>query len=438
MGQSAWSSWQGVIRNRPAVETVAILQAVHLRAVVLRWTPIAIVLGLAMAFRVLDIGRVGLNSDESVYSGQAATLMGDTTMSQFFSAFRAHPLLLQISLGGLFTVFGINDLAARLFVSLTFGAGSVVLTYLLANKLYGPRVAIGAGVIMALLPYHVLVSRQVLVDMPMAFFVLLALWFVSRSKEDASGRWLLWASLSSGLAVTSKETGILVLPVVGSFLICTGGWRHLPLSRVVAAIILFAVIVAPYLISRLLFSPADGSGYLLWQFSRPANHDAWYFLRVLGEFGGLAFGVLVVLGLGRMVRARGMGDILILLWIAVFFAFFQLWPTKLFQYLVVIVPALCIAAGLGLELAASAVGILARGFVHSRVVTSAVIVVALAALGHFLAGNSLAMIQKGPEVVAGPLQFDVEVQDFAGGRELGYWAREHTPPDARFLTIGHR
>ena len=36
----------------------------------------------------------------------------------------------------------------------------------------------------------------------------------------------------------------------------------------------------------------------------------------------------------------------------------------------------------------------------------------------------------------GPLDTDVEVQDFAGGRELGRWALDRSPPGAVFLTIG--
>ena len=134
-GRMSRSTIQDVIWHPFAGARLAHLRGLYSHALALRWVIIAVVLGLAIAFRVLDIGRVGLNSDEAVYSGQAAALVGDDTMSQFFSVFRAHPLLLQLLLGGLFGILGISDIAARLFVALAFGTGSVILTYLLANRL---------------------------------------------------------------------------------------------------------------------------------------------------------------------------------------------------------------------------------------------------------------------------------------------------------------
>src|SRR3990172_3642506 len=162
-------------------------------------------LGRAVALRVVDVDRVGFNSDEAVYAGQAAALIGDETMSHYFSVFRAHPLLLQTLLGGLFEIVGVSDLAARLLVALSFGVGSVALTYMLAYRLYGQRVAIVAAAILAVLPYHVLVSRQVLLDPAFGFFVILSLWFVARGTDDHTGRWMIGAALVAALGTATKE-----------------------------------------------------------------------------------------------------------------------------------------------------------------------------------------------------------------------------------------
>lgn len=403
-----------------------------------RLLSVAAVMTLAVGLRVLDLNRIGLNSDEAVYSGQAGALMGDSVMAQFFSVFRAHPLLLQVLLGGLFSIVGISDLAARLFVSLFFGVGSIALTYLLASRLYGHRIGIVAAALMAVLPYHVLVSRQVLLDSPLTFFVLLAMWFTARGIDDRSGRWLVWAALSAGLATATKETGVLLLPIIGAFLLASGAWRRLPAGRLAQGLVLFALLVAPYPLSRLLFAPHNGSSYLLWQISRPPNHEADYFLRVLMDFGGIVFLGLALLGLTRLVTRYGeKGNALLLLWTVVFMSFFQIWPTKLFPYLMPVIPALCIGAAIGLDACAGwfagAVSAwrrlqwpLARSFV-------ALISIALAV---YLGVASLSIVRNGPEARGQPFQFDVEVHDFAGGREFGLWAKEHTPPDARFLTIG--
>jgi len=440
-----WDVMPGTARAlRPAASGLAgRLPRVSVGSVVLSAMCVPTLVGLAVALRVIDLNRVGFNSDEAVYSGQAAALIGDETMSQFFSVFRAHPLLLQTMLGGLFEVVGVSDLAARLLVALTFGVGSVVLTYMLAYRLYGQRVAIVAAAILAVLPYHVLVSRQVLLDPAFGFFVILSLWFVARGTDDQTGRWMIGAALAAALATATKEVAVLLFVVVASFIIISGLWRRFPsgrFRRLAVSLVLFATIVAPFPLTRVFLAPGSGSSYLLWQFTRPANHDETYFLQVLGQFGGIAFVALAVLGIVVMLyrlRLRAEGDLLILLWLIVFFGFFQIWRIKLFSYLMVVVPALAVCAAVGLDAAARWLADTVPRFRAKRAAWAAALV-AIATLGLVaqLGSASVDVVRGGAGIVASPVEFDIEVQDFAGGREFGYWARDHTPPDARFLSIG--
>src|SRR5688572_11164212 len=70
--------------------------------------------GIGGFLRLVNINTLGYNTDEAVYAGQAAGIVGDPTLSQFFPIIRAHPMLFQfvVSLGFL---FGVNDLTGRLF-----------------------------------------------------------------------------------------------------------------------------------------------------------------------------------------------------------------------------------------------------------------------------------------------------------------------------------
>jgi len=45
--------------------------------------------------RVWQLNDVGFNSDEAVYSGQAAAIAENSELEDLFPVFRAHPLLLQ-------------------------------------------------------------------------------------------------------------------------------------------------------------------------------------------------------------------------------------------------------------------------------------------------------------------------------------------------------
>src|SRR4051794_10352845 len=78
---------------------------------------------VAASLRMWHLGLIGLNSDESVYTGQAASLAGDGRLAQYFSPFRAHPLDIQTMLAGLFTFTRGSDHAGRVFFAPGVGVG---------------------------------------------------------------------------------------------------------------------------------------------------------------------------------------------------------------------------------------------------------------------------------------------------------------------------
>ena len=106
------STGQYALQTFASPQLAFAVRRIHVDSEKLRWASVAGMMALAILLRVLDIDRVGFNSDEAVYSGQAAALVGNPDLSAFFSIFRAHPLLLQTLLGGLFAVVGVVDVAA--------------------------------------------------------------------------------------------------------------------------------------------------------------------------------------------------------------------------------------------------------------------------------------------------------------------------------------
>jgi 4-amino-4-deoxy-L-arabinose transferase-like glycosyltransferase len=138
--------------------------------------PVAIlgIIAVALVVRFMHLTALGFNSDEAVYSGQAGSLAGVGAYARSFSPFRAHPLLLQTVLAIEFLALGhLSEYAARATVAL-MGAASVFATYRLGRRMFGVAVGLGAAAGMALMPYHVFISRQVLLDVPAGLFVLLA------------------------------------------------------------------------------------------------------------------------------------------------------------------------------------------------------------------------------------------------------------------------
>src|SRR5688572_9776668 len=103
-----------------------------------------LVLCVGAFLRLWEINRVGYNSDEAVYAGQAAAIAQDPELKEIFPVFRAHPLLFQFVLALAFHS-GTDDLLGRQ-VSVVIGLATICVVYLLGKLLYGPW----AGLIAAL------------------------------------------------------------------------------------------------------------------------------------------------------------------------------------------------------------------------------------------------------------------------------------------------
>ena len=91
------------------------------------WWLLALIVAIpGVLLRVWHIDSLGVNSDEAVYAGQAASLAGDPELSPFFPIFRAHPLLFQGMLSVVYPFGGVSTLAGRL-LSAALGLGTVAM-----------------------------------------------------------------------------------------------------------------------------------------------------------------------------------------------------------------------------------------------------------------------------------------------------------------------
>lgn len=390
---------------------------------------------LAAVPRLVSLGRVGFNSDEAVYAGQGAALLGDDRMAEFFSIFRAHPLLLQGMIGSLFTVTGVDDVAARMLVALLFGVGTVLVTYYLGREVVGPRAGAVGAVLLAVMPYHVLVSRQVMLDPPLAFFASLSLLLAIRGSKAGDERFVVPAVTVAALATLSKETGVLLFPILFGVAIVTGWWRVVRLRTLIVALSIAVLVGLPFLLSRAIWSAGGSSDYILWQFLRPPNHTQAYLPGIMIQYAGPLFIGATLIGLARMARRRSTGDWYLLAFLGVYVTFMVAWPTKLFPYLMLVVPALAVAAGFGVVW----VGELAGRLTPRVAPPMARATFGVAMVGTLVSApmvvNTARVIHEGPDPLS-DRRFDLEVHEFVGAREAAEWAGEHTPRNARFLTIG--
>ncbi len=107
-------------------------------------------------------------------------------------------------------------LAGRM-MSATAGSLSIILTALIACKLFNKSAGVISAFLIAVFPLHVTCSRYLKEDALLVFFILLAVYFVVRSIQEDRAGGLLLAGLAAGFSASVKYTGIVsVMILVGA------------------------------------------------------------------------------------------------------------------------------------------------------------------------------------------------------------------------------
>lgn len=382
------------------------------------------VLGIASLLRFWQLAAVGFNSDEAVYTGTAASIAGNDTLRSMFPVFRAHPLLLQLLLSVQLHDHA-SDWEARA-VTAGIGIVTVLLTYLLGRKLYGHWAGLIAALLLAVMPYHVLVSRQVLLDGLMTLLATLVLYCVIRYSETGSASWMLAVGATMGATVLAKETSIILVGGLYAFFTLTPSIK-IRLAHVLAGVAVMACVVLAFPLSLSLAGRSStGQHYLLWQLFRRANHGTLFYARVVPPAVGWLVLALALIGLAWLRGENTWRERLLLCWIAVPIVFFTLWPVKGYQYLLPVAPVVALLAGRTIARLGTTQLLADRRRVAALFVGTLAAVTTLS-----LVTSTWSKINPRPDA-----SFLAGTGGVPGGREAGEWLRNNVPADAQILAIG--
>ena len=400
--------------------------------------------------RFVGLSQIGFNSDEAVYSGQAASIAGFQPYGQLFGVFRAHPLLVQFIVALGYALSGhVSDWLPRA-VTASFGVCLALICWGIGSVVRGRFLGFAMGMIAALCPYAVVVSRQMLLDGPMTAFVaatmlMLALWLRTHRVV-----WFYAAAAMAALAVLAKEMGMLTVPAVILFVLFSRDlpirWRRdLPIAGAV-----FLIAISPYPLSLVLGGGAHTTNqFVVWQFFRQPNHTPdFYLLSVLPSLGYVTV-ALAAIGLASLRWRWQTFDALAISLVLCNVTFFQIWPTKGYEYMLPIVPAVVYLAGRGAlalgELGPSIARPLRLERVKWRWAAAAALSLALISMAPPAVGVAASPRQAAGAAIATDSDITVATttRTFLAGtgglqasRPAGEWVRSHTLPSARFLTIG--
>lgn len=219
--------------------------------------------GLFVFTRGLSLHGLEYRDDEIFYykSTQEMVQSGDILSPTYFQEDRFQkPILFYWLILFSYKIFGVNWFAAR-FVASVFAAFTVVLTWLIAKELFTRRTAYLSAVILMTVPLFFRHAKNAVPDMPLNFFIVLAIYCVMRFVDDprrVKHRILFF--IACGLGFMIKGFAAIVVPVT-TFLIFSLSQKKGHLLKELRwgqGILILALIIAPWFVYMVV---VHGSSY---------------------------------------------------------------------------------------------------------------------------------------------------------------------------------
>lgn len=335
----------------------------------------------------IDEGMHAATSKEMVLSGDWITpqLNGEN--------FYDKPVLFTWLAAISFLVFGFTEFAARLPAAM-LGLGCVLATYLFGRWIFSRVIGFLGAVILATTVEFIILSRVVVHDIALVFFVTLALFFfyMGFSRERQRKTYLLLFYVSAGFAVLAKGPIGVLLPslVIGLFLMVRRKLSFLKAMEIGWGIPVFLAIAAPWYILVSL-NNKDYAGYFFIQqnlmnfisLSQEVTHPKPVYFYVYILLGGFfPWSLFLPLAIIRAIREglKGVSDstLFLLVWLGAIFLFFSGASSKLAPYILPVFPAASLlVAILMCELLEAPTQGLRRGFLFSSILLPVLILVGL-------------------------------------------------------------
>lgn len=149
-----------------------------------------------------------------------------------------------------FKVLGENDFAARLFTGLC-AWGCIILSYFIGRHFRDEKTGLYAAAILTVSCYHFFLGRINILDMPLTFFICLAIWLGYLALERQNQKYLFYlfyfvcglTFLTKGLVGVLFPFAILII-----WLIWVGQWQKILLFFSPVGILIFLIVVCPWVI----------------------------------------------------------------------------------------------------------------------------------------------------------------------------------------------
>jgi 4-amino-4-deoxy-L-arabinose transferase-like glycosyltransferase len=318
------------------------------------------------------LGTLGLiDPDEPFYAQTAREMIqsGDWMTPQIYGAPQFEkPIFYFWLVSGSFKLLGETEFAGR-FPTAVFATALVLLTWAFASRVWNARAGFLAALVLATGLEFCVMSRLMLTDVPLAFFLAGSLfsYWLAMQNEARRNTWIFWALVCNGMAVLTKgPIGSLVPFMATALFSWWTGRRHLYRGPGfwwgVAA---YVVIVAPWY--GLMFAEharqfwddffVRDNFLRLIRAEHPANNHFWYYPGLL-LLGSIPWMPAVALAVRRAFRGlrEDEGMLFQWCWLLTSLVFLSIAQSKLPSYAFYLFVPLAVLIGRTLD------DVLTRGF----------------------------------------------------------------------------
>lgn len=256
-----------------------------------------------------------------------------------------------------FRIMGENDFAARFFPALC-AWGCVLLTFFIGRHFRDEKTGLYAAAILTVSCFHFFLGRLNILDMPLTFFVCLSIWLGYLALKKPAQKYLFYlfyfvcalTFLTKGLIGVVFPFAILII-----WLFWVGRWRNAVLMFSPVGILIFIVVVSPWLILAHLENPD-----FLWFFfvrehfmrfttQMHGKVEPFYFYLPFILGGTIPWSVYLISAWKRKIISESMfskeDNRLLFVWFAFIFLFFTVSSSKLPTYIAPVFIPLAILAG---------------------------------------------------------------------------------------------
>lgn len=320
-----------------------------------RWRLALLVFLLAYAAFLLGSGFMVIQWDEMSHL-RGGQLLAQGRFPEYISTYGYYPPFYDLVTSGYFSLFGVSAEVGRL-AAVTYALLSVWLVFELANRTYGPKVALISSVLLAAMPGFFWASKFALLESMLVFFFSLTLFFFLSWVRVDKNKALILTGLTLGLGVLAKYQVLVAGVVMVVFILLFFRDRLLAKFRKFWVLALVAIlVVTPWLLligvgkgNDLIYAiTAGGEDRVAYSSRFPL--PVFYLVEMTWPYDNthpifLAVYVLGLLGLGLWAFRRKTEDKFFLTWFMVVYVFFTfLIPNKQWRYVVPLFPVLAISA----------------------------------------------------------------------------------------------